>query len=61
MTASWIDGNPPTALILNNPVLDTVTFNGDTSAPSTATGKVYYDTTDNVLFYYDGSEWRRFL
>ena len=47
----------PTAAELNNLTPSTITFEGTTVAPSTAEGKIYYNTTTNHAYFYDGTGW----
>tara|TARA_B100000579_G_C22801278_1_gene840028 strand:- start:517 stop:756 length:240 start_codon:yes stop_codon:yes gene_type:complete len=43
---------------LNTLFLEIEASNAGTSAPTnTATGKLWYDTTNNVMKYYTGSAW----
>jgi hypothetical protein len=35
-----------------------ITFGGAASAPTGAAGRMYYDTTNNSMYFYDGSLWR---
>lgn len=37
--------------------IDSVIFRNNTSTPSTTEGDVYYDSTNNMMKYYNGSVW----